>query len=161
MIDSGQSSTRYGSMAEPCKQTAQTKSINGSRKLSTKSKNTVKTNKSTTRRPGLGLKARPLQASTNTIHAQQAKLAISLKSSTDSKSSIDEVKKQTSPTLKETKTTKKLESDENDDRGFFAEPYDPLSDLYAFDQELYKRVCNLELADDGLPSYKMSEPFDF
>lgn len=62
-------------------------------------------------------------------------------------------------TLKETtkETTKEIVKDtvgaENS--------YDPLKDLYGFDEELYQTVLKLELADDGLPDYRVNEPFDF
>lgn len=63
----------------------------------------------------------------------------------------------------ETKTTTALTTkvDENDISSFINNAYDPLSDVYPLDEDLYQKVLQLELADDGLPKFKSDEPFDF
>lgn len=105
-----------------------------------------------------GLKARPLQASTNTIHATQP-LLNSKKCVPEPTKLNDLKKKQTNLQAKGTSLMKKV--DENHTTEFFEDPYDPISDICALDEGLYKKVCELELADDGLPSFQVDEPFDF
>lgn len=105
-------------------------------------------------------KPRPLQASTNTIHSSQK-----VQSNLESKS-IDEKDLCKKPVLQEEPQKQsvkniKSKSDENDVSAFIKNAYNPLDDIHPLDEELYKRVLKLELADDGLPDYKCSEPFDF
>lgn len=118
-------------------------------------------------RGGLAVKPRPLHASTNTIHTQQHKsTSIKQQNSHDKNSPTEDdlLKKKISSTSKsDDKTTPKLEpkTDENDTTAFVANSYNPLLDFYPFDEELYQKVLNLELANDGLPTFVSDEPFDF
>lgn len=50
---------------------------------------------------------------------------------------------------------------ENDIDSLIKNAYNALDDVHPFDEELYKKVLSLELADDGLPSCETNEPFDF
>ena len=63
--------------------------------------------------------------------------------------------------LKPSSTTPVKKNDENDLSEYVKNAYNPLNDVYAFDEELYNKVLNLEIADDGLPSFELEEPFDF
>lgn len=115
----------------------------------------------TRKHTGLGLRPRPLQASTNTIHATQpVRVQSTLKAGIQEPLKPDDLKKKlASQQIKGTTVVNKV--DENHTSEFFDHPYDASSDIYALDEELYKKVCGLELADDGLPSFKIDEPFDF
>jgi hypothetical protein len=62
---------------------------------------------------------------------------------------------------KPSSTTPVKKVDENDLTDYVKNAYNPLNDIHAFDEDLYQRILKLELADDGLPSYELDEPFDF
>lgn len=137
-------------------------------KMANKLKNSTNTKRGLglgVNRNGLSNKPKPLQISTNTIHAQQQQqhdLKPTLKNNKND--NIDEPfkkKTQTPKTDKKTIASKITQSDENDIDQFIQESYDPLKDIYALDEELYQKVLKLELADDGLPKFDSSEPFDF
>lgn len=108
-------------------------------------------------------KPKPLQASTNTIHTNQK--STQLNSNLEGKNTIDKdlCKKVVlqEESQKQSQKNIKSKSDENDISAFIKNAYDPSNDIYALDEELYQRVLKLELADDGLPDCKCSEPFDF
>jgi hypothetical protein len=53
------------------------------------------------------------------------------------------------------------QTDENDVSEYVKNAYNPLDDIYGLDEELYQKVLKLEIADDGLPTFKSDEPFDF
>lgn len=95
---------------------------------------------------GLGLKPKPLNLSTNIIHNRP------LKTPQPSSSSSISAKP---------KTTKTPAKNEDQVSASVENAYDPLKDVYMFDEELFKVVCKLDIADDGLPDYKFDEPFDF
>ena len=64
--------------------------------------------------------------------------------------------------IKKTNTATPVEKvDENDMSAMVKNAYDPLKDVYPFDEELYQKVLKLELADDGLPKFEFEEPFEF
>lgn len=52
-------------------------------------------------------------------------------------------------------------TDENDLSEYVKNAYNPLNDVHAFDEELYQKILKLEIADDGLPTFDLDEPFDF
>lgn len=107
----------------------------------------------------IGSKPRPLQLSTNTIHAQQSKIPISLKSA--QKTGDGPIKKKTQTPKADKIIKNQAKSDENDVGPYAQESYNPLLDLHPMDEELYQKVLKLEIADDGLPVFKSDEPFDF
>lgn len=51
--------------------------------------------------------------------------------------------------------------DENDEVIYSKDSYNALLDICPFDEILYAKVKKLELADDGLPTFDSTEPFDF
>lgn len=110
----------------------------------------------------LASKSKPLQPSTNTIHAQQQQRIhlAGIRQSSKPKTTAPTAKKiQPTNTNDIKEQTKKV--DENDVSQFIKDPYDPLSEVHPMDEELYHKVLKLELADDGLPTFDSSEPFDF
>lgn len=122
------------------------------------------------------MKVRPLQSSTNTIHNQQSKKPVNRKITNEGnhltkRSTNPSIKVDTKPKIDGNDLTKKSNPsikvdakpkiDENDMTQFVKQSYNPLLDVYSLDEELYQKVLKLELADDGLPSYETSEPFDF
>lgn len=113
----------------------------------------------------LGLKPRPLQLSTNTIHNHPLKKlqpSISERKKTKTKTTDEnQVKSLDENHVKPQDENQIKASDENHVKASVENAYDPLKDVYMFDEELYETVCKLELADDGLPVYKCDEPFDF
>lgn len=106
------------------------------------------------------IKPKALQASTNTIQSKQAKF---LNNQTKNESKYDEpLKKKQTPVA----SIPLPKIDENNDVDLvYNYPYDALSDICPFDEVLYEKVRNLELADDGFgcpfDGCKDSEPFDF
>lgn len=63
--------------------------------------------------------------------------------------------------LKPPSTTPVKTTDENDLSEYIKNAYNPLNDVHPFDEELYQKVLKLKLADDGLPTFELDEPFDF
>lgn len=115
--------------------------------------------------PRLGVlnKPKPLGISTNTIHSLKQPRSGNLKHDKDEKNKPepDVVKKKVQTPHPNSKTTETPKVDENTEDPFTQDPYDPLLDVYPLDEQLYQKVLKLELADDGLPSFKIDEPFDF
>lgn len=126
----------------------------------------------------MALKPRPLHASTNTIHAKQQHLQnhkrvpLGLKAGNkvnNSNIKDEPIKKKNQPAnakpttsnVKTTLTNTTTKVDENSVQHGVAESYDPLLDIYPFDEELYQKVLKLELADDGLPKCSADDSFDF
>lgn len=117
-------------------------------------------------------KPRPLQPSTNIINAQETRriplASKPLESKNLNKSDLkDDITEKAKLSARESckktakKETRPSKSDENDISHFITNPYDPSSDFYPLDNELYEKILKLELADDGLPDCKCDEPFDF
>lgn len=113
--------------------------------------------------PRLGVlnKPKPLGISTNTIHSLKQPKSGNLKHNKEEKNKPEPVKKKVQTPHTGSKTTGTSTVDENTDDPFAQDPYDPLLDVYPLDEQLYQKVLKLELADDGLPSFKIDEPFDF
>lgn len=134
-------------------------------KMANKLKNTTNIRKGLSvkvdRPSSLTNKPKPLQLSTNTIHAIQPKTPNLSENNKLNLNDDGPLKKKTQTPKVEKKTLLTSISDENDVEQFVPEPYNPLLDVHPFDEELYKKVLNLELADDGLPKFDSNEPFDF
>lgn len=140
-------------------------------------------------------KPKPLQASTNIIHAKTPrridnlihdksrqltghklndplrkkhettlsnKKQTDLKASQPSKKSENDLKHGQKSISKNTTTTPVKKVDENDVGAMVENAYNPLNDVYPFDEKLFQKVMELECADDGIPKFEdYGEPFDF
>lgn len=105
------------------------------------------------------LKARALKPSTNTIHARNKKAEN--RQILPQKNSINVPKETLKKKTQTSKVTSQPKIDENDVSHFVKNSYNPLLDICALDDDLYQKVLKLELADDGIPKFESSEPFDF
>lgn len=115
----------------------------------------------TRRRVALGAKPKPLQQSTNTIHAQKQRLPNVLKPDKQNNVQDSELKKKKSHASPKENGPAATKVDENDVSSFVTDSYNPLLDVCPFDEELYQKVLKLQIDDDGLPPIKSGEPFDF
>lgn len=145
---------------------------NNKLKTSTNTRKGLGYNINVNRTGGLTNRPKPLQLSTNTIHASQQQQQLQQQKNhglntgdKNYKKSIDNEpikKKSQIPKLENLAQTKVTKSDENDvEEQFIPESYNPLDDIYALDEDLYQKVLKLDLADDGLPKFDTEEPFDF
>lgn len=114
------------------------------------------------------LRPQALKQSTNIILAQSKnssninKLSKPNKKDIEKQSSPDLIKQhlKSEPCAKPKSTSKKIASDENED-GYHTYEDEPYIDFSGFDEELYKKLCSLESADDGFAFCHSSEPLDF
>ena len=102
-----------------------------------------------------------LKASTNIIHNKTQRKAPRGLKKLDENSDAVKLPEKNETESKSTPAKSKIKVDENDVDAYFKGSYNPLDDYYPLDEELYQRVCKLELADDGLPKFDSDEPFDF
>lgn len=109
------------------------------------------------------LKPRPLQTKTNIINSERTsnKLVSEDVNKTGVNLSIKKTLQSDSLGSAKLKPLSKVhKSDENDETAF-PQSYNPLDDQCQFDEKLCQKILELQLADDGLPIFKSTEPFDF
>lgn len=107
------------------------------------------------------IKSKPLQNASNTIDNLKQGLNSTTRKQPVTQKQPDTQKK---PTIHKKPTVQKQPKktvDENTEQFVPDSSYDPLSEIYSLDEELYQKVLKLELADDGLPVFVSNEPFDF
>lgn len=108
------------------------------------------------------LKSRALKPSTNIIKSSQPNTNHPLKPNlVKSTNESPPVKPKANKSQNKVQSDlKKAISDENDEAAIPI-PDDYITEYSGFDEELYRKIRSLELADDGLPMLKSTEPFDF
>lgn len=84
-----------------------------------------------------------------------------LKASHALRKSENDVGQKSSSKKKTTTTTPVKKIDENGVSAMVKNSYNPLDDVYQFDEVLFQKVMSLKCADDGIPAFDYSEPFDF
>lgn len=114
-------------------------------------------------RRGLGL--RPANIPSDTIKPSVVhSIKKSQESLISSQKNANKIPKYDEPLKRKTlkvETDQLPKIDENDESVFAKNPYEPLLDTCPFDEVLFEKVMKLELADDGLPKFDSTEPFDF